>query len=81
MPIYTYRCRRCGVTEEHVTSYADRDTLLSHEGGDCDGLLERDGGLELPTFGKPAFQTQAVLGNGAHLKGHFGKEAIRQRKS
>lgn len=90
MPLYTYRCRQCGMIEEHLASFADRDKPFQHEGPNgwdpphgkecCGGTMERQDGLELPTVGKPAFQTQAVLGSGAHLKGHFGKEAVRRRK-
>lgn len=92
MPIYTYRCRQCGLPVECVVSYADRDKPMQHEGSNelertdpayrerCGGGLEREEGLESPTIGKPAFQSAAVLGNGDHLKGHFGKEAPRRKR-
>lgn len=92
MPLYTYRCRQCGLIEEHLVKYEDRDKPMQHEGSNewertdpayrerCGGSLEREGGLEAPTIGKPAFQSQAVLGNGDHIKGHFGKEAVRRKR-
>jgi len=78
MPLYQYQCRRCRETLEQLSVYRDRDKPIVHEG--CGGSLERLRGLELPTVGKSAFQTQVVLGNGDHLKGHFGKEAVRKKR-
>ena len=89
MPIYSYRCRQCGLIEDHVVSYVDRDKFMQHDGpyecsrnyrDKCGGSLERVEGLELPTLGKPSFQTQAVLANGDHIAGHFGKEAVRRKR-
>ena len=86
-PIYTYWCRQCGMEVEHITSYANRDDQsLQHEGPDgfgkerCGGKLERNEGLELPTVGQPEHQMGAILGSGAKLKGHFGKDAKRRKK-
>jgi hypothetical protein len=89
VPIYSYRCRQCGLIEEHVVKYADRDKFMQHEGpnGDegpgyksvCGGTLERQG-VELFRAAKENYQCQAILANGAHIPGHFGKEAKRKRK-
>lgn len=62
---------------EQLVKFAERDNPQTHDG--CGGSLERDTGLELPIVGKPAFQTQAVIGNGAHVKGHFGKDSARRK--
>lgn len=78
MPIYTYKCKKCGVETERVISYDKRDYALNCQF--CDGVLSRLGQLERPTIGKPGYQMQAVLSNGAHVKGHFGKEAKRKRR-
>jgi len=79
MPIYTYRCNRCGVVEDHVESYAERDQARVHE-PTCSGSFLREDGLERPTVGKAAYQMQAVLGNGLHVKGHFGKSSVSLRR-
>lgn len=88
MPIFTYRCRQCGMPVEMIVLYAERDAQhYQHDGPDydgkerCGGKLERNLGLEKPTIGKPAFQMKALLGSGAKVKGHFNKEAKRKRKS
>ena len=87
MPIYTYWCRQCGAEVELIMSYDKRDDQsLQHEGPDgfgkkrCGGKLERNEGLERPNIGAPAHQMGAILGSGAKVKGHFGKEAKRKRK-
>lgn len=84
MPIYTYKCNRCGLVDEDLVIYQARDAprfckSLRDDGGVCGGLLQRDG-LDCPTIGKPEHQTAAILGSGAKVKGHFGKEAKRRRK-
>lgn len=85
MPIYTYRCRQCGIIEEHVVSYQDRDARMIHEGPNgwdpphgkevCGGVMEREEGLESPTVGKPSFEGGAILESGAKVAGSFGKSA------
>lgn len=84
MPIYTYKCKRCGADTESLVPYQGRDAprfckWIKEDDGICGGLLQRDG-LDLPTIGKPAHQMGAVLENGAHVKGHFGKDAKRKRR-
>jgi len=88
MPLYSYRCRQCGELLEQVVSYRDRDKFIQHDGpnGDagpgyksvCGGELIRKEGLEMPTIARETYQCKAILGNGAHIPGHFGKEAKRK---
>lgn len=77
MPIYSFRCRQCGRMVEQVLKYADRDKPSAHE--DCGGALEREG-VELFRSGKEGYQVKAVMADGSHVAGHFGKEASRRRK-
>jgi predicted nucleic acid-binding Zn ribbon protein len=78
MPLYTYRCQKCQRLVELIVKYKYRDQPWTHE-DECGGKLVREG-LELPTIGKSGFQTKAVLSDGSHLAGHFGKEASRRKK-
>jgi hypothetical protein len=90
MPIYTYRCRQCGIILDQVVKFEDRDKLMFHEGSNdwektdpayrevCGGSLERQEGLELPTIGKEGFQMKAVTNQG-HVPGHFGKSARKKK--
>jgi hypothetical protein len=80
MPIYTYKCQKCGAREEHVVSYDLRDSQFHCSTTGCRGYFARDKGLERPTIGKPGYQMQAVLSDGSHVKGHFGKDAKRNRR-
>jgi len=61
---------------EQVVKYDDRDKFMQHE--ECGGELKRNEGLELPTIARETYQCKAILGNGAHIPGHFGKEAKRK---
>lgn len=85
MPIYTYTCDKCLNVSEQIVKASERDALMTCEGlalaqstqgrqDRCGGLLRREG-VELFTHGKPSFQPGVVLGNGAKVKGHFGKDA------
>lgn len=77
MPVYDFECKKCGwVGELMNVRYEKRDTQP------CPKCWETLGG-PIPAFrsvGKSAYQMGAVLENGAHLKGHFGKDAKRSRK-
>jgi hypothetical protein len=44
----------------------------------CREKLERSG-VEVFAIGKPRYQMQAVLADGRHVKGHFGKAAVLDR--
>ena len=72
MPIYQYECTKCGREFERVKAIRHRDEL---ELCACGGNAKRVPAQAV--IGKPGSQMQAVLKNGAHLKGHFGKEAKR----
>jgi len=73
MPMYQYRCPKCSLCVEHNIPIAERDTRKI-VCGYCCSQLERDKVYAVATAG-PRFEMQAVLGNGDHVKGHFGKEA------
>lgn len=77
MPVYTYDCDNCARVVDVIVSYADRDG--THLCSVCKGELIRRGvsGFRL---GKPRYQMAAVLPNGDHIPGHFGKDASRRRK-
>ena len=75
MPLYTFRCP-CGFEEERMLKIVERDSEF-----DCPSCGEPMARvLEAPKLGKPAYQMQAVLGTGQHVKGHFGKTAPIRRK-
>lgn len=77
MPIYSFDCEQCLAAREEIVSYARRDDPLVCEA--CGGVLRRRG-VELPTIGAAAYQMQAVMSNGQHVAGHFGKDASRRRR-
>lgn len=72
MPLYTYECKECKCREENLVSIQDRDTasFLCPECGD-----ETIRVVDAPVIGKPGYQMKAVMGNGEHVPGHFGKSA------
>lgn len=74
MPIYDYKCDKCGASHEAVVSISSRDDDRECE---CGGRATRNR-VSVVTVGKPAYQMQAVLANGSHVKGHFGKDALRR---
>lgn len=74
MPIYTYECPECG-TFDTIAKYAERDDVKCP----CGKPATRYG-VQPFNSGKPGYQMQAVLGSGAHLKGHFGKSAGSKKK-
>ncbi len=77
MPIYMYECSRCLAVVERVIAYDKRDEPQNCKL--CDEAMERL--LVTPwTNGKPAYQMQAVLGDGQHIRGHFGKDAARKKR-
>lgn len=57
---------------------SDRDTteVMCPE---CGEVMVR--AIDAPVIGKSEFQMHAILGNGRHVPGHFGKSAKRNRKS
>ena len=75
-PLYTYSCGSCGDVQEHLVSCRDRDEL---DCGRCGARLERHG-VERFAIGAPAYQMGAILADGTHVPGHYGKDAKRRRK-
>jgi putative FmdB family regulatory protein len=77
MPVYDYECPNCKWRGElFQVAYSERGDQSCPE---CDEPL----GSPSPGFGAihgPEYQMQAVMGDGSHVKGHFGKEAKRRRK-
>lgn len=71
--MFTYACTTCGNVSEQIVKYDDRDKQIC-DIPDCNGQLAR-GGPEKVTLGKPAYQMKAVMRNGEHVRGHFGKSA------
>ena len=78
MPVYTFECPACGCERDHVVSFDERDAGL-FECGRCAVAMRRQA-VSAFALGKPSYQMQAVLGNGDHLKGHFGKDAKRRKR-
>jgi len=81
MPLYSYRCEneQCGLIEEHVNKWADRD--VTYTCPSCESEMHLLG-VTMPSklSGKEGYQMKAVLANGQHVKGHFGKSAKRRRR-
>jgi predicted nucleic acid-binding Zn ribbon protein len=76
MPLYTYKCE-CGYEEEEIVSYEERDTIyISCE--KCGKKLCR--GIDAPKIGSEPYKMKAVMRDGSHVKGHFGKTAKRDKK-
>jgi putative FmdB family regulatory protein len=75
MPMYTYTCERCHKDTECVVSYDQRDAPIRCA---CGGALRRHG-VEPFKTGKPPYQMKAVMSDGSHVAGHFGKDARRKR--
>lgn len=40
MPLYEYKCHKCGDVFEKIQKFSD-DPLTTHEAGDCGGEVER----------------------------------------
>ena len=78
MPVYDYECRGCDWAGEilHVR-YDDR---ADQRCPNCRKKLGSPVLVTAPKVGKPGFQMGAVLRNGQHLNGHFGKESKRRKK-
>lgn len=77
MPMYTYECSCCGRDVELIVNYEERD--VDRQCDMCGGYLERVG-IEKINLGSESYQMKAVLGSGAHVSGHFGKQARGKRK-
>ena len=71
MPLYTYHCPPCATETELGVKYEERDEQRC----ECCKTPLRRAGVESFAIGKPRHQMQAVLADGRHVKGHFGKTA------
>lgn len=75
MPMYEYGCGACGGKVEDITAFEKRDALRKCPA--CGEVMSRL--VTAPKIGKPGYQMKAVLTNGQHVKGHFGKDAKRDK--
>ena len=48
MPIYTYRCSLCGISDDYIKEIKDRDNKFLCEQDDCSGVMIRD--IDAPSF-------------------------------
>lgn len=75
MPMYTYKCARCGNEMQRLVPIDQRDEQTC----DCSGRLERDGvELQQPVHVDGLSSSGAILSNGQRVRGDFGSE--RKRK-
>jgi predicted nucleic acid-binding Zn ribbon protein len=75
MPIYEFKCGVCGVVVESLLSIRESTLPRTHsdlvEGEPCSGELVRQ--LSTPTLGRPSFEGGAVMSDGSHVRGSWGK--------
>jgi putative FmdB family regulatory protein len=76
MPYYTYHCVDCEHVCEDLRKWQDRDAPMICS--QCQSAMRRQAG-EVVSLGKESYQMKAVMADGSHVKGHFGKEAARKR--
>jgi putative FmdB family regulatory protein len=72
MPVYDYVCAQCKECCEQLRAVEERDAEMPVCG--CGGVLRRVL-LVAPKLGQERYQMKAVLGDGSHVAGHFGKQA------
>ena len=75
MPIYTFNCPSCGCSFESIHNLKNRPSKLKCA---CGKFAKRQG-IELVTIAKEGYQMKAIMSNGEHVTGHFGKEAKRSK--
>jgi putative FmdB family regulatory protein len=78
VPVYTFDCESCGSTSDEIVSYRLRD-IEPVACRSC-GVGMRRRGISGFRLGKARYQMAAVLPNGDHIPGHFGKDARRRRR-
>lgn len=76
MPLYSYDCDRCDSRGEQIVPFAGRNEPPD-KCCPCGGTWVY-GGLQLCAVGKREYQMAAILGDGRHVPGHFGKSAKRR---
>lgn len=76
MPAYDYECESCGWTGEILmVPYEERHKQPCFG---CGELLKL--GVGFRAIAGTPYQMKAVMTDGSHVKGHFGKEAKRRSK-
>lgn len=77
MPMYIFLCVACSNEEEHLADIKDRDKVKL-ECSKCGSRLKRVPAAA--NFDVNPYHMKAVLNNGQHVAGHFGKSAPLLRK-
>ena len=77
MPIYTFRCSKCKISEEHIVKMADRDQKIILC-GICAERMARQ--IDAPVIGKPGFQMHAITEGGRKIAGEFGQAAKLEKR-
>jgi predicted nucleic acid-binding Zn ribbon protein len=76
MPAYDYKCFSCGWTGEILqVPYEERNDQPCFW---CGKPLSLQVGFR--AVGAESYQMKAVMTDGSHVKGHFGKDAKRKRR-
>ena len=78
MPLYTFHCPDCECSDEFLLKHAELEGRVE-TCVNCGGEMVWQG-MEKPTLHGPAYQMQTFDSQGRHTKGHFGKEAKRNRR-
>ena len=71
MPLYGFVCFECDTERECMSTIDERNEVRII--CKCGTRMKRK--VEAPALGKSRYQMQAVMTDGTHIKGHFGKEA------
>jgi len=72
MPLYTFVCESCGFEEEALLSVSERNTT-DNRCADCGQTMVRR--IDAVNFKTDPYQMKAILSDGQHVPGHFGKTA------
>lgn len=76
MPAYDYECPSCGWSGEiMMVPYEERHSQACFGCGETLRL-----GVGFAAIGAEPYQMKAVMRDGSHVKGHFGKDAKRRGK-
>jgi hypothetical protein len=77
MPIYEVDCHKCKRAVDVVCKYEEREQQICEY---CGKTMQMREGRSAPIVGKSRYQMQAVMPDGKHVKGHFGKAARTKKK-
>ena len=72
MPLYTFYCPKCLVEDELLLSLREYENF-SEKCEDCGEPLKRR--MDAANFDCNPYQMKAVMSDGRHVAGHFGKSA------